>query len=246
MPVFLRFIALLSLLGSSAMARAESLVLLTENLAPFNMSANGSNFAKGEGVRGISADILRGMCQRAGIQCQLILRFPWQRVYQQALTEPGYGLFSTARTPERENLFKWVGPIASNDWVLLARNDSPIQLNSLQEAAKYRIGGYKNDAISQHLLDRGLPVEAGLRDSQNVQKLAKGQIDLWASADPTGRFLAKQEGLAEVKVVQRFHTAELYLALQKDTPDELVQKLLSALDAMRAQGQIKTIGDKYL
>ncbi|MBC9045182.1 ABC transporter substrate-binding protein, partial [Pseudomonas aeruginosa] len=76
-------------------------------------------------------------------------RFPWDRVYQQALSEPGYGVFSTARTPEREDKFKWVGPLAVNDWVLMARGDSSIHLNSLEDAARYRIGGYKNDAISQ-------------------------------------------------------------------------------------------------
>ncbi|MES2821865.1 MAG: transporter substrate-binding domain-containing protein [Pseudomonadota bacterium] len=244
MPAF-RLMAIFLLLCGTQLARADSLVLLTENLAPFNMSANGSNFAKDDGVQGVSADTLRGMCQRAAIDCQMILRFPWDRVYQQALNDSGYALFSAARTPEREPLFKWVGPIASNDWVLLARADSPIALGNLQDAARYRIGGYKNDAISQHLIDRGLSVQTALRDNENVKKLDKGLIDLWVTADPTGRYLAKQEGLEEVKVVLRFHTAELYLALNKATPDALVQRLQAALDAMRAEGQLEAIKARY-
>ncbi|MCR8354495.1 amino acid ABC transporter substrate-binding protein, partial [Pseudomonas aeruginosa] len=99
----------LALLCASALARAETLVLLTENLVPFNMAVNGGNYAKNDGISGISTDTVRAACERAQIECQLILRFPWDRVYQQALSEPGYGVFSTARTPEREDKFKWVG-----------------------------------------------------------------------------------------------------------------------------------------
>ncbi|WPC05504.1 ABC transporter substrate-binding protein [Pseudomonas benzenivorans] len=244
MPV-LRLFAAALLLCEVGLAHAQNLVLLTENLAPFNHSVNGRNFAKDAGITGISSDTLRAVCARAGVECQQILRFPWARVYQQALNEPGYGLFSAARTPAREKQFKWVGPIASNDWVLMAKADSPIQLASLQEAARYRIGGYQGDAISQSLIDRGLPVQLALRDNKNLEKLGKGQIDLWVTADPSGRYLAKQEGVEDLRVVQRFHTAELYLALNLATPDELVQRLQEALDALRAEGELSRIVERY-
>jgi polar amino acid transport system substrate-binding protein len=240
-----RLLAVVVVLLGASLAHAQNLVLLTENLAPFNQSVSGRNFAKNDGITGISSDTLRLVCARARVECQQILRFPWERVYQQALNEPGYGLFSTARTPAREKLFKWVGPIASNDWVLMAKGDSPILLASLANAAKYRIGGYKGDAISQYLIDRGLPVQTALRDNKNVEKLLKGQIDLWVTADPSGRYLAKQEGLEGLKVVQRFHTAELYLALNLATPDDLVRRLQEALDALRAEGQLSAIVARY-
>lgn len=240
-----RVLLALFVLGGSSLVRAESLVLLTENLAPFNMSTNGSNYAKDAGVSGISSDTMRAVCERAKVECQQILRFPWDRVYQQTLNDAGYGLFSVARTAEREALFKWVGPIASNDWVLMAKADSPITLNNLQEAAQYRIGGYQGDAISQYLIDRGLSVETSLRDNENVQKLLKGQIDLWATADPTGNYLAKQAGVGGFKIVQRFYTAELYLALNKNTPDALVEQLQAALDSLKAEGQLKAIAARY-
>lgn len=244
MSVYRLLLALLVVCGSS-LVRAESLVLLTENLAPFNMSTNGGNYAKDAGVSGISSDTMRAVCERAKVECQQILRFPWDRVYQQTLSDAGYGLFSVARTAERESLFKWVGPIATNDWVLMAKADSPISLSNLQDAAQYRIGGYQGDAISQYLIDRGLTVQTSLRDNENVQKLAKGQIDLWATADPTGHYLAKQAGVEDFKVVQRFYTAKLYLALNKNASDALVQQLQAALDSLRADGQLAAIAARY-
>jgi len=238
-------VTILALACGLSLARAEPLVLLTENLPPFNMSVAGTNYARDDGVTGISSDILRAVCERAQVQCQQILRFPWQRVYQQTLDDAGYGLFSTARTAEREGLFKWVGPIASNEWVLFSKGDSSIQLNSLDDARRYRIGGYKGDAKTQFLLDRGLEVQTALRDSENVKKLERGQIDLWVTSNQAGRFVARQEGLENLKVVQNLHTADLYLALNLQTPDELVQKLQSALDSLRAEGALRSIEARY-
>ncbi|HHX5625992.1 TPA: substrate-binding periplasmic protein [Pseudomonas aeruginosa] len=236
----------LALLCASALARAETLVLLTENLVPFNMAVNGGNYAKDDGISGISTDTVRAACERAQIECQLILRFPWDRVYQQALSEPGYGVFSTARTPEREDKFKWVGPIGPDDWVLLAKGDSPITLGSLDEAKKYRIGAYKGDAIAEFLGKNGFEADLALRDQENAQKLVKGQIDLWASGDPAGRYLAKQEGVTGLKTVLRFNSDQLYLALNRETPDEVVQKLQAALDGMRKEGFVEDILNSYL
>ena len=235
----------LALLCASALARAETLVLLTENLVPFNMAVNGGNYAKDDGISGISTDTVRAACERAQIECQLILRFPWDRLYRLTLDKPGYGLFSMTYTPERVPQFKWVGPLADTSWVLLAPAGSKIAVKNLKDAARYKLGAYKNDAVSQHLVDRGLQVQLALRDNENVDKLASGQIDLWVTADPSGRYVAQREGLKEVKVVQRFHTAELFLALNKETPDELVQKLQTAVDALRSEGLLKQIRERY-
>ncbi|MGZ3081021.1 transporter substrate-binding domain-containing protein, partial [Pseudomonas aeruginosa] len=75
-----------------------------------------------------------------------------------------------------------------------------------------------------------------LRDQENVKKLTGGQIDLWATTDPVGRYLAKQEGVSGLQTVLRFNEAKLYLALNKDTPDEVVERLHKALEQRRQEG----------
>jgi len=223
-----------------------SLVLLTENFPPYNMAKNGKNFAQNENIEGIAVDILRETFKRADISYSMTLRFPWERIYHLALENPGYGVFVTARVPEREKLFKWVGPIGPDDWVLLARGDSPITLTSLEQARQYRVGAYKGDAIALSLEKQGLAPVIVLRDQDNARKLQAGQIDLWATGAPAGQFLARQVGISGFKTVLRFHQAELYLALNKDVPDELVSKLQKALDQLRAEGVLQKISAKYL
>ncbi len=255
-PVAFMFKHLLLALASSSMLMAAtvhadessdtSLVLLTENFPPYNMAKNGKNFARDENIEGIAVDIMRETFKRAGISYNLTLRFPWERIYKLALEKPGYGVFVTARLPDREALFKWVGPIGPDDWVLLAKADSKIQLEGLEQARRYRIGAYKGDAIAQSLDKQGLNPVVALRDQDNAQKLMEGQIDLWATGDPAGRYLARQVGVNGLKTVLRFNSAQLYLALNRDVPDEVVARLQAALDELRKEGRIDQIMANYL
>jgi len=239
-----------SLLFVSAAHAADrpdtDMVLLTENFPPYNMAKNGKNFAQGENIDGIATDIVREIFKRADITYSLTLRFPWERVYKLALENPGYGAFVMARLPDRERLFKWVGPIGPDDWIMLAKADSKITLETLDDARKYKIGAYKGDAIATTLAKQGLKPVVVLRDQDNAKKLVSGQIDLWATGDPAGRYLARQEGVSGLKTVLRFNSAELYLALNKDVPDETVAKLQAALDQLRKEGVVDNIMAKYL
>ena len=242
-------IAAAALLFGATLGHAQTpakIDLLTENFPPYNMADDGKNFARDEHINGIAVDIVREMFKRAGVDYSLTLRFPWERIYAMALEKPNYGIFVTARLPEREELFKWVGPIGPDDWVLLARGDSPIDLTSLEQASQYSVGAYKGDAIAEHLEGKGLKPVLALRDQENVKKLIDGKIDLWATGDPAGRYLARLEGVTGLKRVLRFDNAELFLALNKQVADETVQKLQKALDQMRSEGVIDTINARYL
>ncbi|MCB2254949.1 ABC transporter substrate-binding protein [Pseudomonas chlororaphis] len=230
----------------AAETSGPSLVLLTENFPPYNMARNGKNFAQGENIDGIAVDIVREMFKRAGINYSLTLRFPWERIYKLALEQPGYGVFVMARLPDREKLFKWVGPIGPDDWIMLAREDSKIALQSLEQARKYRIGAYKGDAIAETLAKQGLNPLVVLKDQDNARKLVDGHIDLWATGDPAGRYLAKQAGVSGLKTVLRFHSTQLYLALNKEVPDETVARLQAALDQLRQEGLVEEIMGRYL
>ncbi|WP_442963777.1 substrate-binding periplasmic protein [Pseudomonas sp. EpS/L25] len=239
---------LLTMTARAELPAGYQLTLLTENFPPYNFAVDGKNFAREENLKGIAVDMVREMCQRAGISYSLTLRFPWERIYGTALNQADHGVFVTARLPEREALFKWVGPIGPDDWVLLGRPDSHLQVRSLDDARKQqlKIGAYKGDAIADSLVQQGFTPELALRDQENVQRLLKGQIDVWATGDPAGRYLARQEDVSGLKTLLRFNSGELFLALNKQTPDEVVQKLQKALDEMRQTGEVQNIFNRYL
>ncbi|VVN17182.1 hypothetical protein PS662_04163 [Pseudomonas fluorescens] len=239
--------ALLLINGAHAAENPDvDLVLLTENFPPYNMARNGKNFAQDENINGIAVDIVREMFKRADVSYSLTLRFPWERIYKLALEKPGYGVFVMARLPDREQLFKWVGPIGPDDWIMLAKADSKISIETLDQARKYKIGAYKGDAIAETLTRQGVKPIVVLRDQDNAKKLVNGQIDLWATGDPAGRYLARQDGVTGLKTVLRFNSAELYLALNRQVPDETVAKLQAALDQLRKEGVVDEIMGRYL
>ncbi|MDR0279594.1 MAG: transporter substrate-binding domain-containing protein [Paucimonas sp.] len=238
---------LLFLLSLTTAAQAsEPVVLVTENFPPYNMSSDGKSFAREPEIQGIAADLVREMFRRADVPYSMTLRFPWTRVYQQAKDTPNHGVFVLAREPDREHLFKWVGPLGPDDWVLLARAGSTLQLDSLEQAKGLRVGAYKGDAIAESLQKSGLKPVLVLRDQDNAKKLSTGEIDLWATGDPAGRYLARQIGMTAFKTVLRFNGTQLYLALNKSVPDELVKKLQDNLDQMREDGFVDATFARYL
>lgn len=234
--------------GSSTWAadKNHKVQLLTENFPPYNMEKQGKNFGRDDSIEGIATDIIREIFHRADIEYSLTLRFPWERVYQQLLDKADVGVFVISRSAEREELFKWVGPIGPDDWVFLARGDSSIIVQSLDDVRQYKVGSYRGDVISDYLEKNSIESTTSLRDQENALKLANGQIDLWATGDPAGRYLAALEGINNLKTVFRFNQANLYLALNKNTDDAVVNKLQQALDTMREQGELKQYFDKYL
>ena len=235
----------------SSVVRAElpadyKVVLLTENFPPYNMANNGKNYAREENLEGIAVEVVRETFKKAGIDYHMTLRFPWARIYKMALENANHAVFVAAKLPERERLFKWVGPIGPDDWVLLAKADTSISLTTLEQAAAYRVGAYKGDVIEAFLQQKGLTADSVLNDIENASRLDKGQIDLWATGDPAGRYLAKQAGVSNLKTVLRFNQAELFLALNKETPDEVVQKLQTTLEQMRQEGFVDKAINSYL
>ncbi|WP_163831480.1 substrate-binding periplasmic protein [Spartinivicinus ruber] len=249
---FLKLFVLLPLLFClSFIAKAEvspktTIILLTENYPPYNMSVNDKNFARGDNIDGLSTDIVREMFKRANIKYRLSLRFPWSRIYKLTLQKRDYGLFSTSRTEARENLFKWVGPLASSDWVFLALNKNPVRVNTLNAAKKFKVGGYKGDATANFLEERGFNLITSFRDNENVKKLVDGRIDLWATGDLSGRYLAQLEGVTGLKTVFTIKKSQLYLAFNKDTSDEVINLLQNALDEMVRDGSHEQMVNDYM
>ena len=226
--MFRRAIALALLLGVKPVLAAD-ITLVTEEYPPFNMRDEGR-------IAGEVTDLLRKVFVEAGLSYSLEM-LPWARAIARAEAEPGTCVFSTTRTPERETRFSWVGPLADNDWVLLAAKDSPIVLQSLKDARPYVIGGYVGDAQAQELQSRGFRVELTAQNALNPVKLEHGRIDLWACGARSGAFMAAQSGVHGLRQVLSYKRVELSLACNKETAPAMVERLRGALSAVRAQAE---------
>lgn len=219
-------------------AWSETIHLTTESYPPFNMMAR-----TGE-VSGISTDIVRELFARNSLDYKISL-LPWNRAYAAALNTPDVGVFSTTLTPEREALFKWVSPLTFNNWVFLSIKERNIKLNSLEDAKRYRIGGYRGDAIALYLEKLGFELDLVSHDDLNALKLARKRIDLWATGHLLGPYIAKKKGVEGVTVSLTFKKTEMGLAFHPDTPSALIDVLNVSLQAMYLDGTIEKIYAEY-
>lgn len=234
----MRTLLMAGALLASTIASGESLVLTTEDAPPFNFTSDG-----GKTITGSATDIVRELFKRANVQYTITL-YPWERAYNMGLSDKDTCVYSTTRTDKREPLFNWVGPVAPNDWMLFAKADSSIAIKSLDDARKYKIGGYRGDAVSVYLHDQKLNVEDATNDEQTAQKLQAGRIDLWATGLLGGPFVAKKMGI-KIKPVFNIKKTELYLACSKSVPMSLVNRLNDTLRAMAKDGTVDKINMKY-
>jgi polar amino acid transport system substrate-binding protein len=232
------FLLLLLCCTLAAPAQAQDLHLLTEHMPPASMLEDGK-------VTGRAVEQVRELMRRAGIGYKLDL-MPWKRAYTLAQTEGGACVFQATRTPEREALFQWVGPISETDWVLFGRAGRNYKVAALQDAKGLRIGAYAADVRAETLRAQGFDLDVVVNDELNPQKLLMERIDLWVTSTRSAASLLGRLGLAgQVVPVLVFNKVKLYMACGPGVSAAQVKAMNGALDAMRQDGGAKAIDSKY-
>lgn len=198
---------------------------------------------KGE-LKGKAVDLLERTTRLAGapVSRSDVQVLPWARAYRDTLSGPGRVLFSVYRMPERENLFKWAGPIDENRLVLVAKKARKISLSSLQELNFYTVGAQREDAAEHYLRKLDLEtmvVTLTVLPKQAAKMLDTGRIDIWAAGEGGVWSNLAATGLnpADFEIVGVLHRFELYFAFSRDVDDALVQQFQSALNRVIASQQ---------
>lgn len=222
-------------------AMSQEIMLITEHAPPLN-------FLEKDEVKGLGTEIVEAMMGKLGVDYPIHV-MPWARGYEMIQKDANVALFSTTRTPERENLFQWVGPLVRERWVICARKDSDIEINTLEDAKEVRkIGTYIDDVKEQYLKKQGFDNLASVRnDSMNPGKLIAGRIDLWITSDLTVPFFMRLAKLDRglIKEVFSFNESVLYLAFSKKTDPAMVKEWQDAYDELEAEGTIAEIESKW-
>jgi polar amino acid transport system substrate-binding protein len=231
-------LSLLLVVFAAVPGQAATLQIATENTPPGSMEQDGR-------IVGYATDIVREIMRRTYTDYTLRI-FPWKRAYALALDNDNACVFSTARTSEREALFKWVGPLEDNEWVLFARADRKLRINSLDDARGMRIGTSAGDARESYLLQRGMQVESTSNVADNPGKLMHKRIDLWASSLKWGTAAIERGGFAgQIVPVLTFNRVKIYLACNPKVSTELVDAMNAAVKAMEKDGSSAAIIRRY-
>ena len=222
---------------------ALALKLLTEENPPLN-------YTEGKKLTGMATDVVREMGRRAKVKLDFEV-MAWSQAYEKAQADKETCLYSTARLPNRENAFKWVGPIAANKWGLFALGGFTQEIKSLEDAKPFRIGGVIRDAKTEFLKQWGVTniVEAE-DDRHNPGKLTlnrkEGQkIDLWITSAASAKRVAERAKVPGVKLVYLVREEESFLACSPRTSADTLKALAAALDGMKKDGAYGKIIKAY-
>lgn len=230
--------SLACLIGLPAVAEDDDtqLYIYTENYGNYNYSLSGRDYEHWrDDIGGTSTEVVKALLADAGYDYRMRLR-NWGVGYGRTLERPYYGIFSTARTPQRENIFQWVGPIAQYNWTIFRYEGSDIEVDDIDDLRTLRVGGYANSATTLFLQDQGIEVSTLPNDSLNAQRLAQGQIDVWIASDVNAYDLAEEAGYPAIEPAWIIRTVDMYLAMNKDTPVEIVNRLQASLERVQSQG----------
>ena len=245
MRYFMRIARAAGLLAGLLIAAqpALALKLLTEENPPLN-------YTEGKKLTGMGTEVVQEMGRRAKVKLDFEV-MAWNKAYEKAQADKETCLYSTARLPNRENAFKWVGPIAINKWGLFALGGFKQEIKSLNDAKPFRIGGVARDAKTEFLRQNGVTNIVEVEDDrQNPGKLSLNRkeaqkIDLWITSVASAKGIAERAKVPGVKLVYLAREEESYLACSPRTAPATLKALGAALDSMRKDGSYAKIIKAY-
>jgi polar amino acid transport system substrate-binding protein len=225
---------------------SSGLRIITEIYPPYNFVDKNNN------VTGQSTEIVQAILEKTGTRANIEV-MPLSQGLAIAEKGPGVVIYSLNRTPLRENLFKWVGPIGYYEQAFYAKKGTTITINELEDAKKVdKIGVYKGDAGAQFLASQGFTnLDESLTDAEALKKLMDGKVQLWLGNKDGLAITAAQAGVNPDDLVMMptvVIQADLYIAFSKDVPDSTVTAWQSALDALKQEKDIdyKTVYEKIM
>jgi polar amino acid transport system substrate-binding protein len=238
--MFLVFLLLGTILNAE-----EKINLMTEIFPPYQY------YGEDLKLTGISVEIIEAVKKQINSQVP-IKEVPWTRGVKITKKKKNSALFSMLRTPEREKLYKWVGPLIDLSMVFFKKTGSKIVLNALEDAKKVGKIGVTRDVANNEILSamgfKNLDVLPNGPDEKNIIKLLKDRIDLWASTYFGGLYSGKNlgyEGMIEPIPDITAFKGQLYLVFNVKTDDSVIKQWQSGLDRIKTNKTYDKIISKY-
>ncbi|WP_410499023.1 substrate-binding periplasmic protein [Chitinibacter sp. S2-10] len=228
---------LAGLVASSSVA--TDLTLMVGDNPPFN------SFIE-EQPTGLAVDIVNEMLKRSAISANQY-NFPWARALQTAASSPNHCVYTLGRIAEREARYVWVGPIASIQGVFFGLRGRNLQVKTLDDARKLRVGDLRQGANAILLEQQGFKIDYANSEEQNVKKLLAGRIDLYPASVFAARQIARRMKIDPhlLQPLLAFNQVDLYLGCSPATEPRLIKQLSSTLNQMRSDNTLRQLEARY-
>ncbi|MEE4307061.1 transporter substrate-binding domain-containing protein [Pseudomonas alliivorans] len=236
-------ISVLLCLLLSAPARADHYQVVTEEWPPYNYSENGQ-------ITGMTTEIVRAIMKVTGHDLTIVLA-PSMRASLTLKMRPRTIMYSMFRTPEREHVYKWVGPI-------LEEAIHPYQLAAAPPVTSLEQLLHAPQITTRHA--GLLPDMLQSLGFKNLDKSATESVQLYrmllsdrtaiiiGDTDAGVAYQSRQLNIAPGTLRQipiELYRSSLYIAFSRDCEDDVVDSWASALETLRQSGELERIQRRY-
>lgn len=239
-----KYIILLTSCILTTTINAEVLKVYADNWEPYNYVDNNQ-------IVGISTELVEATLSRANIPYELVM-MPWKRAYREVEFKKNALLFTVNRTESREKLFKWVGPILESEVYLYRLNNrDDIKINDISDVRGYSIGVLRGGAVQTFLDSHGFS-DADYQIASKADLLLKlifaNRVDLIPGdrIDLAHQLKQTNKKLGDLEKAFFLYSGSYYIAVNIETPDEIVDKLQNALDELIQEGARERVVNKYM
>ncbi len=217
--------------------------IVTESFPPYNYVENNK-------IVGCATDVVREIMRDLNVNYG-IKEYPDARLHSMLENEKGIMAYVLFRIPERENKYKWIGPIATDHIHVYKKKGSPLAIYNVDDAKKVkRVAAFHRGVVFDRLVEIGFKNldETPVVDSI-FKKLLLGRVELMVGLPNLGvSYWLKLNGYpadALVPTPVRIETYDMYIVCTKDIPDSVVSKWQKSLDALKASGEFDKIFERY-
>lgn len=200
-------------------------------------------------VEGSAVDIVNEIQVRTGHVNKINMSL-WTDAYTVVQYLPNSAIFRTARTPERENMFQWVGPISGSKTTFYTLAASGLSIETLEQAKALQSIATPNGWFTHDFLinNNFQNIVATSRTSMEafdqlindeVQALLMTELDLIWLADISE---VPMSDLTQHMEVLNFKE---YIAFSLNTPASTVQQWQNHLNNMKTDGTFETIWNEW-
>ena len=224
------------------LAGAVDLQLLADENPPLSFSDNGQ-------LKGLAVEVVQEIQRRVGNTNTIEIQ-PWPRAYRAASTEPNVGIFAMARTPAREELFQWVGPVSASRASLYGKRGAGIRISSLEDAKAIERIMVVRDFYTHQLLQKlGFTnLELVPKPETMVKMAVNARAPVMFTSNVTLPEMLDKAGAkpGDLELLYTVTSIQTYVAFSLGTPKTVVAQWQAALDAMKRDGSYASIYAKWL
>lgn len=235
--------------GKNKPQKLEDLNFYTEDMFPFQYTVDGK-------LKGVCYDVVFELCSKLKIKPDVQV-FDWEKSSRKAAKDKNSCLFSVTRTKSRENQYWWIGPIIKYDiavYKLKKRND--IKIKDIKELNNYKLlikndSFYSNIIMKQHGVEKFTEIEESIKNkalyalnelfAENTELIVLSKLETEAMCEFAGYDFDKLEIAYENDDLN----SDLYLGLNKEIDNKIMEKVTTAFEKLRNDGSLKEILNKY-